>query len=178
MFFQKPTLYIDGADSWEFGTYIIHNKTKQKYICICRYVYGRDTKTYLCTLATEYIPIVLCESLTRHSYFEPITARVGWESPLHAWLASVNRIGCAHCTNRRYRSWAHGMHYHILLRQCSQNCYTDNGVVRNTYSRYHKDASVQISIPNGCRVTKTWVKHVLVAERYVFNESVDYGKPR
>ena len=41
---------------------------------------------------------------------------VGWESPLHAWLASVNWIGCARCPNRHYRYGARGMHYCILLR--------------------------------------------------------------
>ena len=71
---------------------------------------------------------------------------VGWGSPLHAWLASVNRIGCAHCLNRCYRYGAHGMYYHILLRQYSQNYYTYNSVVKNTYSPCHKDACVQISI--------------------------------
>ena len=48
---------------------------------------------------------------------------VGWGSPLHAWLASVNWIGGARCLNRRYRYGARGMHYHILLRQYSQSCY-------------------------------------------------------
>ena len=35
---------------------------------------------------------------------------VGWGSQLHAWLASVNWIGGAHCLNRRYRYGARGMH--------------------------------------------------------------------
>ena len=58
---------------------------------------------------------------------------VGWGSPLHAWLASVNWISSARCLNRRYRYGARGMHYHILLRQYSLNCYTYNSVVKNTY---------------------------------------------
>ena len=58
---------------------------------------------------------------------------VGYGGPLHAWLASVNQIGCACCLNRRYRYGACGMHYHILLRQYSQNYYTYNSVVKNTY---------------------------------------------
>ena len=50
--------------------------------------------------------------------------------------------------NRRYRYGARSMHYHILLRQYNQNCYTYNSVVKNTYSPSHKDACVQISIEN------------------------------
>ena len=73
---------------------------------------------------------------------------VGWGSPLHAWLASVNWIGCPRYLNRGYRYGARGMHYHILLRQYSQNYYTYNSVVQNTYSPCHKDACVQISIGN------------------------------
>ena len=73
---------------------------------------------------------------------------VGWGSPLHAWLASVNWISSACCLNRRYRYGARGMHYHILLRQYRQNCYTYNSVVKNTYSPCHKHACVQISIGN------------------------------
>ena len=73
---------------------------------------------------------------------------VGWGSPLHAWLASVNWIGGARCLNRRYRYGARGMHYHILLRQYSQNCYTYNSVVKNAYSPCHKDACIKISIGN------------------------------
>ena len=73
---------------------------------------------------------------------------MGWGSPLHAWLASVNWIGGARCLNRHYRRGARGMHYHILLRQYSQNCYTYNSVVKNTYSPYHKDACINISIGN------------------------------
>ena len=73
---------------------------------------------------------------------------VGWGSPLHAWLASVNWIGGARCLNRRYRYGARGMHYHILLWQYSQNCYTYNSVVKNTCSPCHKDACIKISIGN------------------------------
>ena len=73
---------------------------------------------------------------------------VGWGSPLHAWLASVNWIGGARCLNWRYRYGARGMHYHIILRQYSQNCYTYNSVVKNTYSPCHKDACIKISIGN------------------------------
>ena len=73
---------------------------------------------------------------------------VGWGSPIHAWLASVNWIGCARYLNRGYRYGAHGMHYHILLRQYSQNYCTYNSVVKNTYSPRHKVACVQISIGN------------------------------
>ena len=73
---------------------------------------------------------------------------VGWGSPLHAWLASVNWIGSARCLNRRYRYGARGMHYHILLRQYHQNCYTYNSVVKNTCSPCHKDACIKISIGN------------------------------
>ena len=73
---------------------------------------------------------------------------VGWWNPLHAWLVSVNRIGCACCLNRRYRYGARGMHYHILLRQCNQNYNVYNSVVRNTFSRCHKDACVHISTGN------------------------------
>ena len=40
------------------------------------------------------------------------------------------------------------MHYHILLRQCSQNCYIYNSMVKDAYSPCHKDACVQISIGN------------------------------
>ena len=54
---------------------------------------------------------------------------VGWGSPLHAWLASVNWIGSARYLNRGYRYGARGMHYHILLRQYNQNHYTYNSVV-------------------------------------------------
>ena len=73
---------------------------------------------------------------------------VGWGSRLHAWLASVNRIGCACCPNTRYCYGARGVHYHILLRQYSQKYYTCNNVVTTTYSRCHKGACVQISIGN------------------------------
>ena len=73
---------------------------------------------------------------------------VSWGSPLHAWLASVNWIGCTRYLNRGYRYRARGMHYHILLRQYSQNYYTYNSVVKNTHSPCHKDACVQISIEN------------------------------
>ena len=40
------------------------------------------------------------------------------------------------------------LRYGILLRRYSQNCYTYNNVVKNTYSPCHKDACVQISIGN------------------------------
>ena len=73
---------------------------------------------------------------------------MGWESLFHTWLASVNWINGAHCLNRRYRYGARGVHYHLLFRQYSQNCYTYNSVVKNTYSPCHKDAFVQISIGN------------------------------
>ena len=73
---------------------------------------------------------------------------VGWGSPLHAWLASVNWIGGARCLSRRYGYGARGMHYYILLRRYRQNCYTYNNVVKNNYSPSHKDAGVQISISN------------------------------
>ena len=73
---------------------------------------------------------------------------VGWGSPPHAWLASVNWIGCARYLNRGYRYGARGMHYLILLRQYSQNYYTYNSVVKNTYSPCHKDTCVQISTGN------------------------------
>ena len=73
---------------------------------------------------------------------------VGWGSPLHAWQALVNWIGCARYLNRGYRYGARGMHYHILLRPCSKNYYTYNNVVKNTYSPCHKDACVKISIGN------------------------------
>ena len=73
---------------------------------------------------------------------------VGWGSPLHTWLASVNWIGCARYLNRGYRYGVRGMHYHILLRHYSQNYCTYNRVVKNTYSPRHKDACVQISIGN------------------------------
>ena len=73
---------------------------------------------------------------------------VGWGSPLHAWLASVNWIGSARYLNRGYRCGARGMHYHILLRQYSQNYYTYDSVVKNTYSPCHKDACVHILIEN------------------------------
>ena len=73
---------------------------------------------------------------------------LGWGSPLHAWLASVNWIGCSRYLNRGYRYGARGMHYHILLWQYSRNYYTYNSVVQNTYSPCHKDACVQISIVN------------------------------
>ena len=73
---------------------------------------------------------------------------MGWGSPLHAWLASVNWIGGARCLNRRYRYGARGMHYHILLRQYRENCYTYNSVVKNTCSPCHKDACIKISIGN------------------------------
>ena len=73
---------------------------------------------------------------------------VGWGSPLHAWLASVNWIGCIRHLNRGYCYGARGMHYHILLRQYSQNYYTYNSVMKNTYSPCHKDACVQISNGN------------------------------
>ena len=83
------------------------------------------------------------ESLTRHSWFQPISACcVLGKRLLHACPASVNRIGCARCLNKRYCYGAHGMHYHILLRQYSQNYYEKD------YSRCHKDACVQISIGN------------------------------
>ena len=52
------------------------------------------------------------------------------------------------CLNRRTRYGTDGMHYHILLRQYSQNYYTYNNVVKNIYSRCHKDACVQISTGN------------------------------
>ena len=72
---------------------------------------------------------------------------VGRGNPLHAWLASVNWIRCARYLNRGYRYGAPGMHYHMLLRQYSQN-YNTYIVVKNTYSSCHKDACVQISIGN------------------------------
>ena len=59
---------------------------------------------------------------------------VGWGSLLHASLASVNWIGSARYLNRGYPYGARGMHYHILLRPCSQNYYTYSNVVKNTYS--------------------------------------------
>ena len=80
---------------------------------------------------------------------------VSWGSPLHAWLASVNWIGCTRYLNRGYRYRARGMHYHILLRQYSQNCYSYNSVVKNTHSPCHKDTCVQISIEN----TKWLLRH-------------------
>ena len=73
---------------------------------------------------------------------------VGWGNPFHAWLASVNWIGGARCLNRPYRYGARGMHYHILLRQYSQNCYTYNSVVKKAYSPGHKDAFIKILIGN------------------------------
>ena len=75
---------------------------------------------------------------------------VGWGSPLHAWLATVNWIGCARylSNGRGYRYGTRGMHYHILLRQYSQNYYTYNSVVKNTYSPCHKDACIQLLIEN------------------------------
>ena len=72
---------------------------------------------------------------------------VGWGSPLHVWLAWVNWIGCVRCPNRRYRYRARGMHYYHFFFG-SQNCYTYNSVVNNTYSRCHKVACVQILIGN------------------------------
>ena len=50
--------------------------------------------------------------------------------------------------NRGYCYGARGMHYHILLRQYSQNYYTYNSVVKKTYSPSHNDACGQISIGN------------------------------
>ena len=44
----------------------------------------------------------------------------GWGSPLHAWVAVVNRISCACCPNTGYCYEAGDMHYHILLWQYSQ----------------------------------------------------------
>ena len=79
---------------------------------------------------------------------------VGWGSPLHAWLASLNRIVCACCPNRRYGYVACGMHYHILLQQYSPNYYTYNIVVNNSYNLCHRDACVQISIRNN-----EWLLH-------------------
>ena len=70
---------------------------------------------------------------------------VGWGSPTHAWLASVNWIGCARYLNRGYSYGARGRHYLILLRQYSQNYYTYNSVVKNINSPCHKDTCVQIS---------------------------------
>ena len=84
--------------------------------------------------------------------FSQSALAVGWGSPLHAWLASVNLVCGARCLNRPYRYGARGTHYHILLRQYSQNCYTYNSVVKNTYSRCHKDAYVQISMKNSERL--------------------------
>ena len=99
---------------------------------------------------------------------------MGWGSLLHAWLASVNWIGGARCLNRHYRYGARDMHYHILLRQYSQNYYTYKSVVKSTYSPSHKDARVQISIGNTERLLryKGVSKHVLVARRHVFTEGV------
>ena len=82
------------------------------------------------------------------SYLVWANQRLPWGSPLHAWLTSVNWIGCARYLNRGYRYGARGMHYHILLRPYSQNYYTYNSAVKNTYSPCHKDAYVQISIGN------------------------------
>ena len=73
---------------------------------------------------------------------------VGWGSTLHAWLASMNWIGCARYLNRGYRYGVRGMHYHILLRPYSKNYYTYKSVVKNTYSPCHKDACGQIPIAN------------------------------
>ena len=71
----------------------------------------------------------------------PGCSKVSWD----LWKGTINS---ARCLNRRYRYGARGMHYHILLRQYSQNCYTYNSVMQNTYSPCHTDACGQISIGN------------------------------
>ena len=76
------------------------------------------------------------------------TPAVGWGSPLHAWLGSVNWIGWARYLNRGYRYGARGIHYQILLRPYSHNYYTYNSVVKNAYSPCQEDACVQITIGN------------------------------
>ena len=50
--------------------------------------------------------------------------------------------------NRGYRYGARGMHYHILLRQYSQNYNTHKSVVKTIYSPCHKNTCVQISTGN------------------------------
>ena len=89
---------------------------------------------------------------TLRSPVAPIAARIlssnaGEHGP-HANAECGNWISGARCLNRRYRYGARGLHYHILLRQYSQNCCTYNIVVKNTYSHCHKDACVQISMGN------------------------------
>ena len=49
-----------------------------------------------------------------------------WGRPLHAWLDSVNGIGCARCPDGCYRNGTCGIHYHVLLLQYSQNYSTYN----------------------------------------------------
>ena len=69
---------------------------------------------------------------------------MGWGSPIHAWLASVNWISCARHLNIGYRYGARNMHYHILFRQYSHTYYTYNNVVKNICSPCHKDTCAQI----------------------------------
>ena len=99
---------------------------------------------------------------------------VGWGSPLHAWLASVNWISCARYLHVGYRYGARGMHYHISLRQYSQNYYTYNSVVKNIYSPCHKDARVQISIEN----TEWLLRYKGVSKTYFSGEKACFHRER
>ena len=79
------------------------------------------------------------ESLTRHSSYsysysysvwanQQISTCCGLGKPASC-LTSLNELNWRRCSlpeYRRYRYGDHGMHYHILLRQYSQNCYTYN----------------------------------------------------
>ena len=82
----------------------------------------------------------------------------GWESPLHAWLASVNRIGGARCLNRRYRYGARGMHYHILLNSGNTaKTVTLTAVcwkILIAFATKMHVSKFQLRIPNGCCITK------------------------
>ena len=83
-----------------------------------------------------------------------VALAVGWGSPLHAWLASLNRIGCARCPNRRYRYGGLGVYYHcgstaklLHLQQCGENILIVNA------TKIHL-SKFQYGISNGCNVTK------------------------
>ena len=66
------------------------------------------------------------------------------------------------------------MHYHILLRQYSQNYYTYNSVVKYIYSPCHKDARVQISIGN-----TEWLLHYKgVSQTYFSGEKAYFHRER
>ena len=101
---------------------------------------------------------------------------VGWGSPFHAWLASVNWIGCA-----GYLNWIEAIAMGPVARITTYYCGRKAKTITLTIvwwkilivhaTKMHV-SKFQLGIPNGCCVTKAQVKHALVARRHAFTESV------